>query len=640
MPTTDIPQWAARQAPYLTCAQFSLAALEPVARLEVLYALQQRDNSSPTLEPTPVRQLVSKLSGVPSLALDVGALARTAAKAPNLSSLIRSVQRSIRLGLDEFRGIKPTDRTRWDLVAIGQPSSRIPGRRTNPGTADFEPIVQPWLRELVMTWARDTNPPTDRLSRTLRAAVAASVALCRRPGGAADPALLSSADMDEIMEEFRQMRREDGQLFSDNYRANLLSHFSDVIDYRRAADLMNEVPGSFARRPDHRITRREVDQDNIGKALPESVIRQLDDHLDLLGEGFPHGNLSPQDIKAMLRTAYVILRDTGRRPKEIATLYIDCLRVDGGEFEMLWDNHKGRRLRRRFPLTPSTAAVIREWQQLRSQLPGAPSISERYLFPAKTERSGLPHMLPATISGAMELWMKTIPVLHSEVPDLDGSPVPFDRELIFPYAFRHSFAQRHADAGTDVDVLRDLMDHRDISTTHRYYQVTTERKRAAVEALRHHVVDRSGRPTPMPSAAAYESRSVAVPYGNCIEPANVKAGGHGCAIRFQCAGCGYYRPDPSYLPAIEEHINTLRSNKETAYALEADEFVLRNLDDEIGAFKQVASQMRETLEGLPEDERAEIEEASTVMRKARASGGRALLPLTVIRRDRDGSVIE
>jgi hypothetical protein len=227
-PTMDIPRWAAQQVPYLTCGQFSLAALEPVARLELLYALQQRDLSSPTIEPTPVRQIASRLSGVPSLALDPGALTGAVSKAPNMVSLVRSVQRSIRLGLDEFRGIKPTDRTRWDLVAIGQPSSLIPGRRTNPGTADFEPIVQAWLRELVMTWARDTNPPTTRLSRTLRAAVAASVALCRRPGGGADPAALAGADMDEIVEEFRQMRREDGQLCADSYRSNLLAHFSDV----------------------------------------------------------------------------------------------------------------------------------------------------------------------------------------------------------------------------------------------------------------------------------------------------------------------------------------------------------------------------------------------------------------------------
>ena len=64
-------------------------------------------------------------------------------------------------------------------------------------------------------------------------------------------------------------------------------------------------------------------------------------------------------------------------------------------------------------------------------------------------------------------------------------------------------------------------------------------------------------------------RSVAVPFGNCIEPSNVKAGGKACPIRFQCAGCGFYRPDPSYIPAIEEHINSLTADREIASAMNA-----------------------------------------------------------------------
>jgi len=135
------------------------------------------------------------------------------------------------------------------------------------------------------------------------------------------------------------------------------------------------------------------------------------------------------------------------------------------------------------------------------------------------------------------------------------------------------------------------------------------------------------------SPAGYELKSVAVPFGNCIEPANVKAGGRGCPIRFQCAGCGFYRPDPSYLPAIEEHINALRADRETALAMDIDDFVVRNLTDQADAFTTVATTMRATLATLPGHERADVEQASSVLRKLRASrdlaGGRRLLPLTV-----------
>ena len=39
----------------------------------------------------------------------------------------------------------------------------------------------------------------------------------------------------------------------------------------------------------------------------------------------------------------------------------------------------------------------------------------------------------------------------------DGEP--FDRSKVFPYAFRHSYAQRLADEGATESELMDLMDH-------------------------------------------------------------------------------------------------------------------------------------------------------------------------------------
>lgn len=126
-----------------------------------------------------------------------------------------------------------------------------------------------------------------------------------------------------------------------------------------------------------------------------------------------------------------------------------------------------------------------------------------------------------------------------------------------------------------------------ITTTMGYYRISQKRKREAVNTMRHLVMDRTGKTEPAPTAAAYEIRSVAVPFGNCIEPSNVKAGGQACPIRFQCTGCGFYRPDPSYLLAIDNHINSLKADRETALAMAADDFVIRNFTDQIGSFDQV-----------------------------------------------------
>ena len=44
-----------------------------------------------------------------------------------------------------------------------------------------------------------------------------------------------------------------------------------------------------------------------------------------------------------------------------------------------------------------------------------------------------------------------------------------DRSKVVAYSFRHTYAQRHADAGTPPDVLRELMGHEKIETTTGYY---------------------------------------------------------------------------------------------------------------------------------------------------------------------------
>jgi hypothetical protein len=171
------------------------------------------------------------------------------------------------------------------------------------------------------------------------------------------------------------------------------------------------------------------------------------------------------------------------------------------------------------------------------------------------------------------------------------------------------------------------MDHVSVTTTMGYYRISLKRKQQAIRAVGPLATDAAGNPAPFTSPAAYQRASVAVPFGNCTEPSNVKAGGGACPIRFQCAGCGFYRPDPSYLPALEQHIASLRADRETALAIGAADYVLANLDAQVTAFTAVADTMRRTLSGLDPAQRAEVEEASRILRRARAA---RTLPLTDI----------
>jgi hypothetical protein len=223
------------------------------------------------------------------------------------------------------------------------------------------------------------------------------------------------------------------------------------------------------------------------------------------------------------------------------------------------------------------------------------------------------------VGRAFKAWVGRIGVIDSELLGTDGTPAPFDPSLITPYALRHGYAQRHADAGVPVDVLKELMDHAAVSTTMGYYRVGLKRKQQAIRMVGALAVDAAGNPAPCTSPTAYQRASVAVPFGNCTEPSNVTAGGGACPIRFQCAGCGFYRPDPSYLPALEQHIAGLRADRETAHAIGAATYVTDNLTAQIDAFTRVAEQMRHRLAALTPDEREEIEHASTLLRRARAA---------------------
>ncbi|MGH3566657.1 MAG: tyrosine-type recombinase/integrase [Pseudonocardia sp.] len=78
---------------------------------------------------------------------------------------------------------------------------------------------------------------------------------------------------------------------------------------------------------------------------------------------------------------------------------------------------------------------------------------------------------------------------------------------MFPYAFRHTFCQRYADAGVPLHVLQSLMDHKSANTTSAYYQVSKKMKRAAVDTLRLHAINRHGGAAPMGSAGAAPARS-------------------------------------------------------------------------------------------------------------------------------------
>ncbi len=622
----ELAAWIAGEQPRLGVHQFSLAGLPELLRVEFLYAQQQRDHSPPPLDPTEVRILLARLHGAPSLReADPQAVCESGGVQYNAGTrgLFRDLRRHVDRARARYAGTDPFAGDVWPVALLDLPvnaSRRWPGTQ---GVIDLRVIEPGWLREIVKDWARSTRPYLQRLRETVRACQAASHALTT--AGPADPAGLGAGDFTRILDAISAQRRTDGTLYSASHRNLMIYQFCQVIEHGRASGLMATVPDPF--RP---ATRRRVhddpSEDELGKALPDRVIRQLDARLHLLGPAGRAGTISAADLKFMHQTIYQILRDTGRRPGEIVSLHTGCIEVIGGQHNLIYDNHKAGRMRRRLPITSGTVEIIASWQQRRAQLRVPPAL-DRWLFPTPLlrARQSRGHVTPACVARAFKTWVAQIGTIDSELTGPDGTPVPFDPSLITPYALRHSYAQRHADAGVPVDVLKELMDHVSVTTTMGYYQVSLKRKQQAIRSVGPLATDAAGNPAPFASPTAYQRASVAVPFGNCTEPSNVKAGGGACPIRFQCAGCGFYRPDPSYLPALEQHIASLRVDFETARAMDAAEYVLASLSAEIGAFTAVAGKMRRALAELDPARRAEVEEASRILRRAR---GARTLPLT------------
>lgn len=604
--------------------QFCLGELAEPCRVEITFALQIYTQTH-VLSPFSVRNMLRFIPADLVSLLDLDDT-RFPGKSVGMG-LFRSLRAILRKDRVQFDGTDLTAGDVWDCELLGLNAKT--GRRSYPAVGsvlDFRPVRQSWLRELLKEFLRSTHLDVATSKRTLTATMIASHALDTRSHGD-DPTELGYADMTAVVEGFQQSLNQDGKTASPTRRAQLYIRFKIMINFCRRSGLMEDVPSSFAFPDKTRLQllhRYSDEEDLAGRALPETVIDQLDRHLHHLGAGssFAPPGWLVSDQERMFRVIYQVLRDTGRRPAEATTLKQGCvIRGADGKPILIYDNHKSRRLGRRLPVSEATAASIEAWETRLVEITPEAENPDRWLFPSPGSRGRLMrsgrHLTTDTFINKLRRWVDGIPAITYDGVDTNGMSVAYPRDKITAYALRHSYAQRHADAGTPVDVLRELMDHLHVDTTMGYYKVSMKRRRAAVAAVSELIVDRNGRRRPAPDRIDYEVGTVAVPFGNCAEPTNVKAGGGQCPIRFQCAGCAFYRPDPSYLPAIEAHVAELRVNKEQAFATDAAGWVVTNLQDQLDAFATVQLSLADLVASLTDDERGRIEAAGRELRRAR-----------------------
>ena len=511
------------------------------------------------------------------------------------------------------RRVRPGDRDREGHLGHGPVRASRAGCRSPA-------ITQPWLRETAKIWAAADLPRRrgrsggDKTRHYIASLALLSQSLRQRPDRGEDPAALGRADIEAFLARLAWQ-----------HSAGQISELTRVLACRETRKLLTAARQLGATRPGgpaaglsdqfavHRDdTPDEPEHGEPGRDLPAEIMRQICGHLPSLAA--PH-----------IRTAVEILIDTGRRPEDIVALPLDCLSADAGRLararlrqpqgQPARPPAAGPRDHR--PVDPRAAAA-RPRPVPRHPGQRAEAAAHRLGQPRRPPAADrLRRCRPRTASGSARCRRCCL---------ADGTE--YDKDRVVPYAYRHTYAQRHADAGVPIDVLAELMDHRSLNVTRGYYRVGEERRRDAVDKVTAMQFDRHGnriwrdaRALLDDEHARYAVGSVAVPYGTCTEPSNVAAGGGDCPLRFRCAGCDHFRTDVSYLPDLTAYLDDLLRTRERLAAAGGDDWARAAAappEQEIRKIRELISRIKGDIASPGPDERARIDDAVAVVRRHRA----------------------
>jgi integrase len=486
---------------------------------------------------------------------------------------------------------------------------------------DLSVISQPWLREIFRDWAREAlaGRHVHYLRSTLCQFRRLSESLASRHDGGRDRTALGRRDIENFL--MRVAALASAGEIAHNSQADCVTMVRYLL--RRARDrgltapggLLEGLPDTFAFYEGDIPPREERDPDDeIGRSLPNTVIKQL---------AAPHALALLADISTPeIADATELLLRTGRRPSEICHLRGSCLQWDervrdDGTLDrrpvLVYRPEKTPKRSKRLPVHAREALVItRASDRARARFPDvAPDALP--LFPRQTQnRSGTVPMNAHRVGLAMRKWMRRLPKLV----DSDGSA--YDRGRVVPYAFRHSYAQRLADQNCPPHLLMDLMDHRSFRTTEGYCRIRQDRRREAADLGQRWQWDAHGNELAKIIERFAESDdtritlgSTAIPYGSCVEPANVAALGSACPYRMRCIGCKHFRTDLTHLAALEKYLTDLLAARERILAVsdELADWAKRDAmpsDEHIDRVRYLIRRMRGKIDTLPSREAAEV----------------------------------
>jgi integrase len=625
-------EFAARALPLIRSHEFTLVGCSATVAVEVLWILQERDRRGFGISILRMRNLLKTARGAATLF-------EVTPSNEHVAKLLRTTLPPLRRQRALFEGVDPTLSDRWGPDVLERFPS-VQGTRSRNIVIDWSAVDCGWLRRLDKMSAIETLPHYETLRPVLQALTWASRAL-RMSQAFIDPKPAGRADVAAIIGYCRRQTTSSGSPFESDYVQRRLWELKAILTYCRSAGHMDDVPGAFALTTvdlKGRPTSRRRDDDEPGRALPDAVVDILDRNLDRLRPSmtaqYRIQGWSNDDYGLMRQTIYQLLRDTGRRPGEITALRRNCLATDpGGGPVLIYTNSKTGRINRRLHITAATADIVTTWLARIAKL--RPERDTAYLFPQvhrSEPRSEKPFKASA-FGVIFRAWVDAIPEL---TPLLRTSSRPegiIDRRDVVAYSLRHlrpAPRRRRYPCRCPRRITRS----RKCRCHARVLPHRTETETRGDRTCRG-VGDGSARR----AAAAHRSRRIRTAVGldtaGWLEPSNVKSGRKSCPIRFQCGGCDHYRPDPSYIPEIEQEIRKIRADVLEAQLCAAPQ-VVDNLRYNLAMFESILDKMTVNLGQLDPKERAALDAAIGTIRRARELHRNAL-PLFVTERPAEAS---
>jgi len=603
-PDLDAGQWQRTEPAVAEDGQVSLCGLPPLVVVQVLYGIWQRTRGGAKITGTDLRVTCHTLGRQQVTSIEECDIGRVPGKP--IRSLLNAFVRHVRRALADPASEQAKDV--WDLAVFG-----------HPGRLSFTGISQSWLREAAKHWAAEDLPRhrgsgATNVRAKINALTGLSESLRCRPDHGDLPAALGRADIENFLNRLGYL--ESAGTISRYHRNVVCRGARTILTGIRALGLTRPGQAAAGLHGDVAVGIGDIPAEPVrgepGRDLPPEIMTVLCASL---------GTLQPPEVQAATQIAI----DTGRRPEDILGLPLDCLARDkDGTAVLVYDNAKAGRMGRRLPISQATTTVITGQQdRVRARFPGTAPARLRLLPAARCNPDGRKPMTIDMFEGRHREWVDALGPLHTR----DGATV--DPAKITPYAYRHTYAQRHADAGVPIDVLAELLDHRNLNVTRGYYRVGEDRRREAVDKVTAMSFDRHGNRIWRDARALLESEharyavsDVAVPYGRCTEPANVQAGGDACPVRFRCAGCDHFRTDVSYLPDLTAYLDDLLRTRERLAAIDGvDEWARASAtpaQEEITRIRRLITRIKGDITQLTNAEHAQVDEAVTVIRKHRA----------------------